>query len=71
MAYCWAASVRERPTAFQLYRELHKFHRQLYEYIWALADSPALLPQPTQPTNFLSKNINSFTLCNFVNNKKN
>jgi len=33
MAYCWAASVRKRPAAPQLYRELHDFHQQLNEYI--------------------------------------
>lgn len=33
MAYCWAASARKRPSAPQLYRELHQFHQQLNEYI--------------------------------------
>lgn len=33
MAFCWTVSGRERPTAAQLYRELHKFHQQLNEYI--------------------------------------
>ena len=33
MAYCWALSPRERPTAAQLYCELYKFHQQLNEYI--------------------------------------
>ncbi|KAI9554138.1 hypothetical protein GHT06_019410 [Daphnia sinensis] len=33
MAYCWASSKSDRPTAPQLYRELHQFHHQLNEYI--------------------------------------
>ena len=36
MAYCWAASARKRPSAPQLYRELHQFHQQLNEYIWKI-----------------------------------
>ncbi|EFX86645.1 hypothetical protein DAPPUDRAFT_307904 [Daphnia pulex] len=33
MAYCWSSSKSDRPTAPQLYRELHQFHQTLNEYI--------------------------------------